>query len=95
MNDSVKVHYHGTFLNGDKFDSSYDRNQPMRFTVGKKSVIKCWDEGFLYLAKGMKAKLNCPPDYAYGHAGAGGVIPPDATIIFDVELLDFTSPQSD
>ena len=86
MNDSVKVHYHGTFLNGDKFDSSYDRNQPMRFTVGKKSVIKCWDEGLIGLKVGEKADLVCPPEYAYGSRQMGS-IPPNTPLLFSVEVV--------
>jgi len=64
--DTVRVHYKGTFLNGDKFDSSYDRGDPLQFTVGKKSVIRCWDEGIIGLKEGEKADLVCPSDYAYG-----------------------------
>ena len=75
------------FPNGQKFDSSYDRGQPLEFVVGAGQVIKGWDEGFLKLKVGAKARLTCPPEYAYGAAGAGGVIPPNATLIFDVELV--------
>ena len=75
------------FPNGQKFDSSYDRGQPLEFVVGAGQVIKGWDEGFLKLSVGSKARLTCPPEFAYGAAGAGGVIPPNATLIFDVELV--------
>ena len=85
----VKVHYTGKLTDGTKFDSSRDRGQPLEFVVGAGQVIRGWDEGITQLQKGQKAILTCPPDYAYGAAGAGGVIPPNATLIFDVELVDF------
>ena len=75
------------FPNGQKFDSSYDRGQPLEFVVGAGQVIRGWDEGFLQLSVGAKARLTCPPEFAYGANGAGGVIPPNATLIFDVELV--------
>ena len=83
----IKAHYNGMFPDGKKFDSSYDRGQPLEFVVGAGQVIRGWDEGFLKLKVGSKARLTCPPEYAYGAAGAGGVIPPNATLIFDVELV--------
>ena len=85
----VKVHYTGKLTDGTKFDSSVDRGQPLEFVVGAGQVIRGWDEGITQLQKGQKAILTCPPDYAYGAAGAGGVIPPNATLIFEVELIDF------
>ena len=85
----MTAHYTGTLLDGTVFDSSVKRNQPFKFTLGHGQVIKCWDEGFAQLKKGGKAVLNCPPDYAYGERGAGGLIPPNASLTFEVELLDF------
>jgi len=84
--DTVKVHYRGTLVDGTEFDSSYKRNQPAEFPLA--NVIKCWTEGVQKLKVGGKGKLVCPPDIAYGKAGAGGSIPPDATLQFEVELLD-------
>ena len=71
------------------FDSSYQRNQPIEFAVGVGQVIPGWDEGIMLLKKGVAAKLVIPSDLAYGSQGAGGVIPPDATLVFEVELVDF------
>ena len=85
----MKVHYTGKLTNGTVFDSSIARGQPLEFVVGTGQVIRGWDEGITQLQKGQKAILTCPPDYAYGAAGAGGVIPPNATLIFEVELIDF------
>ena len=86
--DRVSVHYSGYLTNGTKFDSSYDRKKPFEFTLGQGKVIKGWDEGVALLNIGTKAKFFIPSDLAYGSRGAGGVIPPNATLIFEVELLD-------
>ena len=83
--DTVKVHYRGTFPDGREFDSSYKRGQPIEFPLS--GVIACWTEGVQRMKIGGKAKLTCPPNIAYGPRGAGGVIPPNATLYFDVELL--------
>ena len=83
--DTVKVHYRGTLLDGKEFDSSYSRGKPLEFPLN--GVIKCWTEGVQRLQVGGSAKLTCPPAIAYGDRGAGGVIPPNATLNFDVELL--------
>ncbi len=83
----VSVHYEGSLLNGQVFDSSYKRNQPIDFQLGVGQVIKGWDEGISLLQVGDKARFVIPSDLGYGGAGAGGVIPPNATLIFDVELM--------
>ena len=83
--DKVKVHYRGTFPDGHEFDSSYKRNEAIEFPLS--GVIKCWTEGVARMKVGGKAKLTCPPNIAYGERGAGGVIPPNATLLFEVELL--------
>jgi len=84
---TVVVHYTGTLQNGTKFDSSRDRGSPFKFRIGKGEVIKGWDQGVAQMSVGQRARLICSPDFAYGSRGHPGVIPANATLIFDVELL--------
>ena len=83
--DKVTVHYKGTFPDGREFDSSYKRGQPIDFPLNR--VIPCWTEGGQRMKVGGKAKLTCPPEIAYGARGAGNAVPPNATLLFEVELL--------
>jgi FKBP-type peptidyl-prolyl cis-trans isomerase len=89
----VKVHYTGTLLNGKKFDSSLDRNQPFEFELGKGMVIKGWEEGIAMMAVGGKAKLIIPSRLGYGERGAPPSIGPYSTLVFDVELIDVKQPE--
>ncbi len=86
--NKVTVHYTGYLMNGKKFDSSVDRNQPFTFVIGYGQVIKGWDEGVASMKVGGKRKLIIPSDLGYGKRGAGAVIPPDSELIFDVELIN-------
>jgi len=83
--DTVKVHYRGTLADGKEFDSSYKRGAPASFPLNR--VVPCWTEGVQKIKVGGKATLTCPPATAYGERGAGGVVPPNATLTFEVELL--------
>ncbi len=83
----ISVHYTGWLSDGTKFDSSLDRRQPLTITLGVGQVIRGWDEGFDGMQEGGKRKLTIPPEMGYGARGAGGVIPPNATLVFEVELL--------
>ena len=90
VGDTVKVHYKGQLIDGTVFDSSYKRNDPIEFKLGIGQVIKGWDEGISLLSVGEKARFLIPANLAYGEMGAGGVIPPNATLVFDVELIEIS-----
>ena len=83
--DTVKVHYRGTLIDGREFDSSHKRGEPAEFPLNR--VIPCWTEGVQLMKPGGKARLTCPPAIAYGERGAGNVIPPNATLNFEIELI--------
>jgi peptidyl-prolyl cis-trans isomerase A (cyclophilin A) len=85
---TVRVHYTGKFPDGKVFDSSIPRGDPLQFVLGAGRVIKGWDEGIALMKVGGKARLTIPPHLAYGERGAGGVIPPNATLVFEVELVE-------
>ncbi|MBK78790.1 MAG: peptidylprolyl isomerase [Flavobacteriaceae bacterium] len=89
IGSTVSVHYTGKLVDGTIFDSSYQRNKPISFVLGKGQVIQGWDEGLLKMAKGGSGKLVIPSNLAYGENGAGGIIPPNSTLVFDLELIDF------
>jgi peptidylprolyl isomerase len=95
VGDLVSVHYTGTLEDGTEFDSSHTRGQPFEFPLGRGMVIPGWDEGIALMKEGGKAKLVIPPDLGYGERGAGGVIPPNATLTFEVELVSIRSGAPD
>lgn len=90
--NKVAVHYTGTLADGTKFDSSFDRDEPIEFVLGKGAVIAGWDEGIGLMKEGGKATLIIPPALGYGGGGITGIIPPNATLVFDVELVSTESP---
>jgi FKBP-type peptidyl-prolyl cis-trans isomerase len=85
--DTVTVHYTGTFEDGSKFDSSLDRGQPLSFQIGSGMMIRGWEEGLVGVRVGEKVKLVLPPEFAYGEQGIPGIIPPNSTLLFEIELL--------
>ncbi|GMM31670.1 peptidylprolyl isomerase family protein [Martiniozyma asiatica (nom. inval.)] len=93
--DVVAVHYTGSLIDGTEFDSSIPRQRPISFTLGSGQVIKGWDEGILGMCIGERRRLQIPPEMAYGKRGAGGVIPPDATLIFDTELVSIANAKDE
>jgi len=91
IGDTLRMHYTGTLVDGKKFDSSLDRNDPFQFTLGRGQVIKGWDQGLVGMCVGEKRKLTIPSDLGYGDRGSGASIPGKATLIFDVELIEIKS----
>ena len=87
--DNVTVHYTGMLLDGEVFDSSLSRNEPFSFQLGRGMVIRGWDEGITYFNKGAEGKIYIPSPLGYGAAGAGGVIPPNAVLVFEIQVLDY------
>ena len=90
--DTLLVHYTGTLADGKKFDSSRDRGDPFKVTLGERRVIAGWEQGLLGMRAGETRRLTIPPELGYGARGAGGVIPPNATLVFEVELLEVRRP---
>ena len=93
--DVVHVHYQGTLLDGKKFDSSYDRNDPLSFTLGVGQVIQCWDMSVARLSVGEKISVVCSSALAYGERGAGRIIPPNSDLVFEMELVSIDKKTSD
>ncbi|XP_053960354.1 peptidyl-prolyl cis-trans isomerase FKBP2 [Anastrepha ludens] len=93
--DTIHVHYRGTLLDGSEFDSSYERQKAFTLKLGLGQVIKGWEQGLLGMCEGEKRRLVIPPELGYGKAGAGDKIPPDSTLIFEVELEKIERPKQD